>query len=153
MDATASPEIRTLEICLAHFEDNFATWRDAFSDWTANAPPTMVFWPQPAHYVWAIKSGDLDSDMSGADDPADQVYFAVRDGLVKIGSSGRPSQRLSPKATLTRTIFGGSREEAMMHNLFRSFSVYRDDRAEGSYTEWYRPCPLLVELAAADAFL
>jgi hypothetical protein len=41
----------------------------------------------------------------------------------------------------------------MLHHLFADSQVWRDDRPERSSAEWYRPTPLLVKLAKAEAAL
>lgn len=109
--------------------------------------------PPLPFYVWALESDELDTDPGGADDPADQVYFAYREGLFKIGFSGSPRRRLSRACTLTRTVSGGSLQEAMLHNLFADSQVWRDDKPERSSAEWYRPTPLLVKLAKGEEAL
>ena len=43
---------------------------------------------------------------------------------------------------MTKTVYGGSHQEAILHNLFQAGS-----------TEWYRPTPLLVRLANAEEAL
>lgn len=141
------------EAALADLKELFPSWRSAWTDWTARAPASAILAPPLPIWLWAIESGELDTDVGGADDPADQVYFAVRDGLIKIGFSGSPRRRLSAASTLTRTVLGGSLQEAMLHNLFRDNQVWRDDKPEGSSAEWYAPTPLLIRLANADAVL
>jgi hypothetical protein len=150
-EPTAKPgtPLWTHEICLADLKERFQTWRD----WTTRAPAFAVLAPPGPIFVWAIESGELDTDPGGADDPADQVYFAVRDGLIKIGFSGSPRRRLSTASTLTRTVSAGSLQEAMLHNLFAESQEWRADKPEGSSAEWYRPTPLLVKLANAEAAL
>lgn len=143
----------THEVCLADLKERFQTWRDAWADWTTHAPAFAVLAPPRPIFIWGIESGELDTDLGGADDPADQVYFAVREGLIKIGFSGSPRSRLSTASTLTRTVFGGSLQEAMLHNLFSDSRVLRDDKPERSSAEWYRPTPLLVRLAKAEKVL
>jgi len=113
-------------------------------------PAYAAIAPPLPYYVWAIESGELDTDPDGANDPADQVYFAYREGLIKIGFSGTPRKRLSRACTITRTVYGGSLQEAMLHRLFEDTSVWRDDRPERSSAEWFRPTPLLVKLARAE---
>lgn len=124
-------------------------WREAWSDWALKAPGFIFMSPPLPYYVWALESGELDTDPAGGDDPADQVYFAYREGLIKIGFSGSPKRRLSSACTLTRTVYGGTLQEAMLHHLFAESQVWRDDRPERSSAEWYRPTPLLVKLANA----
>jgi hypothetical protein len=143
----------THEVLLAELQGKFNSWREAWTDWTANAPAYAILAPPAPMFIWGIESGELDTDLGGADDPADQVYFAVRDGLIKIGFSGSPSRRLSRACTLTRTVVGGSLQEAMLHNLFHESQVWRQDRPERSSAEWYRPTPLLVKLAKAEEVL
>lgn len=152
---TAEPgtPLWTHQVCLTDLKENFRTWRDAWTDWTTRAPVFAVLAPPRPIFIWAIESGELDTDLSGADDPADQVYFAVREGLIKIGFSGSPKRRLSAASTLTRTVLGGSLQEAMLHNLFNDSRVWRDDKPERSSAEWYRPSPLLVRLANAEEVL
>lgn len=142
-----------LECGLVDLKERFRSWRDAWADWTTHAPAFAVLAPPRPIFVWGIESGELDTDLGGANDPADQVYFAVRDGLIKIGFSGSPNSRLSSASTLTRTVCGGSLQEAMLHNLFRDSQVWRADKPEGSSAEWYRPTPLLVRLANAKEVL
>ena len=143
----------THQVCLVDLKERFQTWRDAWTHWTTHAPAFAVLAPPGPIFVWGIESGELDTDPGGADDPADQVYFAVREGLIKIGFSGSPRRRLSTASTLTRTVFGGSLQEAMLHNLFSDSRVWRDDKPERSSAEWYRPTPLLIELARAEEAL
>lgn len=149
--AERSSAVRQLELRLAELKESFPTWREALAAWSAHAPAPVAMWPPSPYFVWAVESGELDSDLGGADDPADQVYFAVRDGLIKIGWSGSPRRRLSTASTLTRTVFGGSLQEAMLQNIFADSQEWRDDKPEGSSAEWYRPTPLLVRLANAEA--
>jgi hypothetical protein len=151
--AESGTPLWTHEACLIDLKERFQTWRDAWTDWTTHAPAFAVLAPPRPIFIWGIESGDLDTDVGGTDDQADQVYFAVRDGLIKIGFSGSPRRRLSAACTLTRTIAGGSLQEAMLHNLFDDSRVWRDDRPERSSAEWYRPTPLLVRLANAEAAL
>lgn len=146
-------EIATEELCLEHLKKNFQTWREAWIDLIPLAPPYAVLAPPRPIFLWAIESGEIDTDPGGADDPADQVYFAIRDGLIKIGFSGSPKRRLSGACNITRTVVGGTLQEAMLHNLFRESQVWRDDRPEGSSAEWYKPTPLLVRLANAEEAL
>jgi len=141
------------EVCLADLKERFQTWREAWTDWTTHAPAFAALAPPGPIFIWGIESGELDTDPGGADDPADQVYFAVREGLIKIGFSGSPKRRLSTASTLTRTVFGGSLQEAMLHNLFDDSRVWRDDKPERSSAEWYKPTPLLVRLANAEKVL
>jgi hypothetical protein len=143
----------THEACLTDLKERFQTWRDAWSDWATHAPAFAVLAPPRPIFVWGIESGELDTDLDGADDRADQVYFAVREGLIKIGFSGSPRSRLSTASTLTRTVVGGSLQEAMLHNLFSDSRVWRDDKPERSSAEWYKPTPLLVRLANAEKAL
>jgi hypothetical protein len=152
---TAEPgtPLWTHEVSLTDLKENFRTWRDAWTDWTTRAPAFAVLAPSRPIFIWAIESGELDTDLGGADDPADQVYFAVREGLIKIGFSGSPKRRLSAASTLTRTVLGGSLQEAMLHNLFSDSRVWRGDKPERSSAEWYRPTPLLVRLANAKEVL
>lgn len=152
---TAAPgtPLWTHEVCLTDLKERFQTWRDAWADWTTHAPAFAVLAPPRPIFIWGIESGELDTDLGGADDPADQVYFAVREGLIKIGFSGSPRSRLSTASTLTRTVFGGSLQEAMLHNLFSDSRVWRDDKPERSSAEWYKPTPLLVRLANAEKVL
>ncbi len=138
---------------MADLKERFQTWRDAWTDWTTRAPAFAVLAPPRPIFVWGIESGELDTDLGGADDPADQVYFAVREGLIKIGFSGSPRSRLSGASTLTKTVSGGSLQEAMLHNLFNDSRVWRDDKPERSSAEWYKPTPLLVRLANAEKTL
>jgi hypothetical protein len=145
--------LQHLEIGLESLKSDFPNWRDAYTDWTTRAPAFAVLSPPSPYFVWAVESGELDTDLGGADDPADQVYFAVRDGLIKIGWSGSPRSRLSSASTLTRTVFGGSLQEAMLHNIFDGSREWQADKPEGSSAEWYRPTPLLVRLANAEAAL
>jgi hypothetical protein len=146
-------DIEVQELCLADLKNRFATWRKALTDWTTKGPAFAVLAPPLPIYMWAIESGDIETDPEGADDPADQVYFAVREGLIKIGFSGSPRRRLSRACTVTRTVYGGSLQEAMLHNLFQDSQVWRNDRPERSSAEWYRPTPLLVRLANAEEAL
>jgi hypothetical protein len=146
-------EIGVEELLLAHLKEKFGTWREAWIDLIAVAPPHAVLAPPRPVLLWAIESGDLDTDPAGGDDPADQVYFAVREGLIKIGFSGSPRRRLSRACTITRTFTGGTLQEAMLQNLFSESQVWRDDRPEGSSAEWYEPSPLLVKLANAGEAL
>lgn len=148
-DSGASAEA----LWLADLKERFPTWREAWADWTTHAPVYAVLAPPRPILIWAIESGELDTDVDGADDPADQVYFAVRDGLIKIGFSGSPRRRLSRACTLTRTVIGGSLQEAMLHNLFSDSRVWSDAKPEGSSAEWYRPTPLLARLANAEEVL
>jgi hypothetical protein len=141
------------ETCQADLKERFKTWREAWTDWTSHAPAFAVLAPPSPIFIWAIESGELDTDIGGADDPADQVYFAVRDGLIKIGFSGSPKRRLSTASTLTRTVLGSSLQEAMLHNLFSDSRVWRDDKPERSSAEWYKPTPLLARLANAEEVL
>jgi hypothetical protein len=141
------------ERCLTDLKERFQTWRKAWTDWTTHAPAFAVLAPPRPIFIWGIESGELDTDLGGADNPADQVYFAVREGLIKIGFSGSPRSRLSTASTLTRTISGGSLQEAMLHNLFSDSRVWRDDKPERSSAEWYKPTPLLVRLANAEKVL
>jgi hypothetical protein len=143
----------THEVCLAELKERFQTWRDAWIDWTTRAPAFAVLAPPGPIFIWGIESGELDTDPGGADDPADQVYFAVREGLIKIGFSGSPKSRLSTASTLTRTVVGGSLQEALLHNLFHDSQVWRADKPERSSAEWYKPTPLLVRLANAEKVL
>jgi hypothetical protein len=143
-------EIATEELCLDHLKKNFATWREAWLDLIPLLPPHAVLAPPRPIFLWAIESGEIDTDPGGADDPADQVYFALRDGLIKIGFSGSPRRRLSRACKITRTIVGGTLQEAMLHNLFRDSQIWRDDKPEGSSAEWYQPTPLLLRLANAE---
>jgi hypothetical protein len=83
------------ELVLADLKGDFTTWRDAWAHWTTHGPAYAILAPPRPMLIWAIESGDLDTDPDGSDDPADQVYFAVRDGLIKIGFSGSPRRRLS----------------------------------------------------------
>ena len=152
-DAYDLSKIEVEELCLAYLKENFQTWREAWIDLISLAPPHAVLAPPRPILLWAIESGELDTDRNGGDDPADQVYFAVRDGLIKIGFSGSPRRRLSRACTITRTITGGTLQEAMLQNLFRDSQVWRDDRPEGSSAEWYSPTPLLVRLADAEKAL
>lgn len=141
------------EVCVTDLKERFQTWREAWTDWIIRAPAFAVLAPPGPIFIWAIESGELDTDPAGADDPADQVYFAVREGLIKIGFSGSPKRRLSSASTLTRTVAGGSLQEAMLHNLFSDSQVWRDDKPERSSAEWYKPTPLLVKLANAEEVL
>lgn len=141
------------EVCLTDLKERFQTWREAWTHWTTHAPAFAVLAPPGPIFIWAIESGEIDTDPGGADDPADQVYFAVREGLIKIGFSGSPKRRLSTSSTLTRTVFGGSLQEAMLHNLFSESRFWRDDKPERSSAEWYKPTPLLVRLANAEKVL
>lgn len=141
------------EAILADLKRRFPAWRSAWTDWTEKAPAFAILAPPTPIFIWAIESGELDTDPGGADDPADQVYFAVREGLIKIGFSGSPRSRLSSASTLTRTVVGSSLQEAMLHNLFSDSQVWREDKPEGSSAEWYRPTPLLVRLANAEVVL
>lgn len=141
------------DVCLADLKEHFRTWRDAWADWTTHAPAFAILAPPRPIFIWGLETDELDTDLNGADDPADQVYFAVRDGLIKIGFSGSPRRRLSAASTLTRTVVGGSLQEAMLHNLFSDSRVWRDDKPERSSAEWYRPTPLLVRLARAEKVL
>lgn len=69
------------------------------------------------------------------------VYFAERDGLVKIGWSGHPCQRaLGLKASLLAVVPGSRQDERIMHERFAG------DRVAG---EWFRPSPALVEYVDA----
>lgn len=142
--------IQEFEAQLAALKDSEASWREAYSKWVLKVPAYAAIAPPLPYYVWAVESGELDTDPAGGNDPADQVYFAYREGLIKIGFSGSPRRRLSSACTLTRTIYGGSLQEAMLHNLFADSQVWRDDRPERSSAEWYRPTPLLVKLAKAE---
>jgi len=153
-EPTAAPgtPVWTHERCLTDLKERFQTWREAWTDWTVRAPAFAVLAPPGPIFIWGIESGELDTDRS-ADDPADQVYFAVREGLIKIGFSGSPRSRLSTASTLTRTVFGGSLQEAMLHNLFSESRFWRDDKPERSSAEWYKPTPLLVRLASAEKVL
>lgn len=146
----ASYEIDVFQGHLALAQKEYATWREAYADWVTKAPAFGAIAPPLPYYVWAIESGELDTDPGGADDPADQVYFAYRDGLIKIGFSGAPRKRLSRACTITRTVYGGSLQEAMLHGLFADTAVWRGDRPERSSAEWFRPTPLLVTLAKAE---
>lgn len=148
-----SPVIEEFEALLTVLKSRHGNWREAFADWALKAPGYVVMSMPLPYYVWAVESGELDTDPGGADDPADQVYFAYREGLIKIGFSGSPRKRLSSACTITRTICGGSPQEAMLHNLFAENQVWRDDRPERSSAEWYRPTPLLVKLAKAEEAL
>jgi hypothetical protein len=145
--------LHTHEVLLAELRARFDSWREAWNDWIASAPAFAILAPPAPIYIWGIESGELDTDVSGGDDPADQVYFAVREGLIKIGFSGSPRRRLSRACTLTRTVAGGSLQEAMLHHLFGESQVWREDRPERSSAEWYRPTPLLVKLAKAENVL
>lgn len=63
------------------------------------------------------------------------VYFAERDGLIKIGYSSRPRERaVKLGATLLATVPGGFADELNMHARFKA------DRVEG---EWFRPSEAL----------
>jgi hypothetical protein len=145
-----SAEIREFEAHLAHAKKEHATWREAYADWVMKVPAFAAIAPPLPYYVWAVESGELDTDPGGADDPADQVYFAYREGLIKIGFSGAPRKLLSRACTITRTVFGGPLQEAMLHGVFAESSVWRDDRPERSSAEWFQPTPLLVKLAKAE---
>jgi hypothetical protein len=143
----------TLEESLASLKKEFRSWREAWTDWTVRAPGFAVLAPPSPIFIWALESSELDTDPGGADDPADQVYFALRDGLIKIGFSGSPRGRLSSACVLTRTIVGGTLQEAMLHALFADCRVWRADKPEGSSAEWYKPTPLLAKLARAEETL
>lgn len=151
--ATSNSELRILEICLQDLKSRFPDWRAAFTDWTRIAPARLAMRPPAPYFVWALESGDLDTDPGGFDDPADQIYFAVRDGLIKIGWSSSPQRRLSSACTLTRTALASARHESMLHLLFAQARVWRDDRPERSSSEWYAPTPFLVRLAKAGDVL
>jgi hypothetical protein len=145
--------ITTEELCLDYLKENFRTWREAWVDLIPLAPAYAVIAPPRPIFLWAIESGEIDTDPDGADDPADQVYFALREGLIKIGFSGSPKRRLSRACKITRTVVGGTLQEAMLHNLFRESQIWRDDRPEGSSAEWYKPTPFLLRLANAKEAL
>lgn len=143
-------EIEKFEAHLAYAKQEYANWREAYADWVTKVPGFAAIAPPLPYYVWAVESDELDTDPGGADDPADQVYFAYREGLIKIGFSGAPRKRLSRACTITRTVHGGSLQEAMLHGLFADASVWMDARPERSSAEWFRPIPLLVKLAKAE---
>ena len=151
------PELSTSlsrhEGVLAVLKQEYGTWREAWTDWTKIAPARAVLAPPSSIFIWALETDELDTDPGGADGPADQVYFAVREGLIKVGFSGSPQRRLSSASVLTRTVVGGSLQEAMLHNLFADCRTWRDDRPERSSAEWYRPVPLLVKIAKAEEVL
>lgn len=70
--------------------------------------------------------------------PFDRVYFAERDGLIKIGKSSQPNARvLTLKARLLATIPGDGRTEVALHLAFAHLCV------KG---EWFRPAPELLAL-------
>jgi hypothetical protein len=69
------------------------------------------------------------------------VYFAERDGLVKIGYSADPHRRMAQlKARLLAVMPGGERMERRMHVLF---AEYR------SHDEWFHPGVGLVTFIEA----
>jgi hypothetical protein len=66
------------------------------------------------------------------------VYFAERDGLIKIGVSIHPRSRVAGQAAaLLATLPGDARTETALHLAFA------DLRVEG---EWFRPGPALLRL-------
>jgi hypothetical protein len=88
--AESSPAIEEFEALLATLKGRHANWREASADWALKAPGYLVTSMPLPYYIWAVESGEFDTDPGGADDPADQVYFAYREGLIKIGFSGSP---------------------------------------------------------------
>lgn len=66
----------------------------------------------------------------------DAVYFAERDGLIKIGASRRPAVRAAAlRADLLAFLPGDARTEAALHLTFAHL------RESG---EWFRPAPELL---------
>lgn len=75
------------------------------------------------------------------------VYFATRNGLIKIGCSKHPERRMSElDAHLIATVPGGYELERSLHRRFdhiRAFGAGVDGR------EWFHPADELVEHIAA----
>jgi hypothetical protein len=75
------------------------------------------------------------------------VYFAEKDGLIKIGYSADPTQRAKTlRARLLGVMPGGRRMERVMHS---TFDAYR------SHGEWFNPgvrLVVFVEALGCDGF-
>ena len=91
----------------------------------ASAPP---FTAEQALKLRAILTSPAGSD---ATPPPDVVYYAERDGLIKIGTSTAVQRRIHElAAVLLTTEPGGRKEETQRHRQFAASWVHG---------EWFRP--------------
>lgn len=125
-------------IPIYEFADSLGVKRGTMKRWRHEGMPSVdengrIFVAPAEARAWINQHARLSTF-----DKKCHVYFARKDGLIKIGSSVDPSRRLRElRVEILVTTPGDKRTELAFHTLFA-------DAAVGN--EWFRPVPELLEV-------